>query len=217
MNKYDVSIDEEDKKNDEVNYLDEEDDFFENFQVTELTMLSLNMNRISNKMSLFEQFLHSLSATSNKKFKIDIIFISETFLVSGEESFCNLRDYHAIHQPRKGRMGGGIVFFVNKKFQIEYHENVIIDENQFLFLKIKSLPYIFCGVYRPPHTSVQQFLKKYDELLSTRKNMICMGDFNINVMSGRNSELSSILQANTFSIGNNLSEGRGERKIVGKK
>lgn len=190
----------DDDKINAIDYMHEEDDFLDKVGEDEMTLFSLNIRGLSNKISLLESFLKSV----NKKNKtVDIIFLCETFIREGEEKFCNLSGYNSFHFPRSKRLGGGIAFFINKIIDVDKVEKIERDENQFLILNLKNLNLQLCGIYHPPHTKVNEFLKEYDSILSKKSNMLCMGDFNIDVLK-RNTAIFETLASNSYSILNQI-------------
>lgn len=65
------------------------------------TILYMNINRLTNKLERFEEFLFT------KNIQPNIIVFSETFLTKNDERFMNLNNYNAIHLTRDGRTGAG--------------------------------------------------------------------------------------------------------------
>jgi exonuclease III len=77
----------------------------------DLTIPSLNINRLQNKLSLLENFLASLSKNDKT---LDVIFLCETSLTTEITQFFNIEGYNAFHFTRENREGGGLVFYVKK-------------------------------------------------------------------------------------------------------
>lgn len=82
-----------------------------------LSILSLNIRSLVNKLSLFELFVDSLEKESQS---IDIIFLSDTFLQEENIQFYNINGYKAYHFTRTGRRGGGITFFIREAIKVDH-------------------------------------------------------------------------------------------------
>lgn len=182
---------------------------------SDFSIITLNIRGIRNKLSNLEIFLNNSlqNETEVNRKRVDIIFICETFMKEGEEKFCNIENYQSFHFPRPNRLGGGVSFFVRNGIKIGKQHRIFHEENQFFILKLKSFNTKLCGVYKPPDTNTRNFLEKYDSILSSNKKMICMGDFNIDILSGSD-ELNNTLTSNSFIILNKNEENFYTRKAT---
>lgn len=188
-----------------VVYVGENEDCMNSVGAEDLTILSININRVANKLSLLELFINSFSQLEKS---VDIIFLSETFLKSNETQFFNLNGYHAYHFTRESRMGGGIVFYVRTGIKVNHKfQKIAAREVQILVLHLNDLNLNICGVYRPPsspNSNMREFLDLMDETLEKHKNMICVGDMNIDLLGYESEELKTLIKCNNFSILNKI-------------
>jgi hypothetical protein len=85
----------------DIVYLNEDEVCLDKTVNGDITILSLNIRGLTNKLSLLE--------------------LSETFLKASQVEFYNIDGYNAFHYTRENRSGGGIVFYVR--------ESIIVDDN----------------------------------------------------------------------------------------
>lgn len=187
-----------------VTYLDGEVDGLDLAREGDLTVLSLNINRLQNKLSLLENFLDSFS---NSGRSVDIIFLSETFLKDSNTRFYNIEGYNSFHSTREGRDGGGIVFFLKKSIKTHHKIDIVFcREVQFLIINLLDYNVKIC-VYRPPssfYSLESDFLEKLDGILDRNNNLIVIGDVNIDLLKRDSDDLKNIITCNGFHILNSI-------------
>lgn len=175
-----------------------------------LRILSLNINGMANKFSLFELFIEDLR---HQKAQPDVIFLSETKI--RESHFLdayNLNGFKAIHSLRPGvRGGGGIMFYIRDNLRFSSNIKILnCNEIQFLVVKLENPNLTLCGCYRPPtsiFSNLNDFYDLYDKILLESKNLISCGDFNINLLNTNDSfQLRNILNLNHSFILNKIEE-----------
>lgn len=188
-----------------VTYVNDEDDCLQMARGSDLTVLSLNIRSLVNKLSLLELFLSSLSV-HNKQ--VDVLFLSETFLKAANTNFYNIDGYKAYHFPRESRNGGGISFFIREDLKVDHKiQKLSCREVQFLILNLPDIRVKLCGIYRPPtsqHSNMREFLDLYDQILENNKNLITIGDVNIDLLDQQNVEFNNLITSNNFKILNNI-------------
>lgn len=59
-------------------------------------------------------------------------------------------------------------------------------------------------VYRPPHANLAESISYIDKLLENKNKMLCVGDFNINLLSSDSTQYHSTVTSNGFSFLNSL-------------
>ena len=153
-----------------------------------LKILHHNIRSITKKIHFYQSFnLHK---------SCDIISVSETWLTASiPNSFINLQDFSLVRSDRnstsKSRAGGSAIYI---KSNIEY--SVLTEPSEMLtdycdssvWLNIKnsttSRPTIISSIYLPPDANKHSFIDRLTEILSKPyllgKNLIILGDFNIN-------------------------------------
>lgn len=197
----------------DIVYVDGEEDLLKFSKNGDLTVLSLNIRSLTNKLSLFELFLNSLSENNNS---VDVIFLTETFLKSDSTDFYNIEGYKAFHFTRESRNGGGIVFYVKNDIKVDSSiQKFSCREVQFLIMNLVGIKTKLCGVYRPPtsiHSNQREFMDMIDEILETNKNMTVLGDININLLDSTSEELVEVVCSNNFEILNKLDKNSYTRR-----
>lgn len=176
--------------------------------ILSLNIFYININRLKNKTERLEYLLHSLQQ------QIDVIILSETFLFQSECNFINLPNYYVFHNTRESRDGGGISVFVHNTIDFQLVHQEVTLENEFVIIHSKSLNVTLICVYKPPHTSTSEFLIILDRITSKYKNLIIVGDCNLNLMNETDSQIcnyKSLLQINGLNIINKLSKAYATR------
>lgn len=124
----------------------------------------------------------------------DLIFLTETWLSDGDETATFIiPGYRLIREDRRGRGGGVAVYVKNNLFPelINFEFNVT-DYLEFLIIKIKlkNKFYAFCVFYRPPNTNFNNVINDFDNIFSALypivEEIICLGDFNVNLLNEDN-------------------------------
>ena len=188
-----------------VEHIGENDDCLALAGDGDLSVLSLNIRSLRNKLSLLEIFLNSLKH-DNKI--VDVVFLSETFLCKENESFYNINGYTSYHFSRDQRCGGGVSFLVREDLEVDSKiEKISCREVQFLIIRLVRFNMKLCGVYRPPtsnRSNLREFLDTFDEVLERNRNMISMGDFNINLLTPDSQELRDIVSSNNYATLNEI-------------
>ena len=150
-----------------------------------IKMLQLNARGLTSKITNLENMLHLMS---DKGLVIDIITVCETFFHKGMENMINLKGYAKVCNSRQISKGGGVAIFVRDG--IRFNERIELStflEKRFETITIelcdKKDPVIISSIYRPPNTSLPNFMDIYTEhvvkLKNACKNVIVSGDFNI--------------------------------------
>lgn len=178
--------------------------------ITNLKILYLNARSIWNKVHELKFIIEKLSFTP------DVVMITETWLtVHQEKQFC-FQHYNCIFASRVGRKGGGACILVHKSHRYDiltthcndYDSIVVIN----LFIRGKTQRLI--NIYRPPYMEtarLEEFFNKFENLLiSTHRDTIITGDFNLNTMKNNtiNRKYMNLLKSNGYHICNSLTPTR---------
>ena len=175
-------------------------------KIPNFSLLQMNIRSCKKNFSQLQLLLSSLL------FKFTIIILTETWLSKSTDLLCELDGYKSVATYRDNH-GGGIKLFIRDFLSVS-----VIDEMSFIGDLFESLTcevftssskYIISCIYRPPHTSISQFNKSFQEnilskLTVTRSTIIC-GDFNINLfnplaLQSINNFISLLLTFNFYSV-----------------
>ena len=134
--------------------------------------------------------LSHLLANINHKFSV--LAITETWIKDDEPYDLNFDGYNFISNHRSGRTGGGVGLYIDEKLTYKVLTEYDTSNSsvlEFLFVEIcipNNKNIIIGAIYRPPTGNLEEFLDKFNELLSgvTRANKHCYvtGDFNLDLM-----------------------------------
>lgn len=134
-----------------------------------------------NLCSIFNKLSHIQILLRNGIF--DVLAVSESKL---DSSICDVdiqvKGYTVLRRDRN-RKGGGVLMYINDKWTVTKQDS---DKDlEFLSVEIqlrKSHKIIVAVVYRPPDAKAtwkEGFMKKVDNLSTTKSELVIMGDFNI--------------------------------------
>jgi len=153
--------------------------------VQQSTFMHINCRSILSKLSDLQLLLHQT--------QIEILAVTETWLDGSEPITPNIQGYNFISKPRALGRGGGVGIFINS--DIHFHEISIPTSRQphtsyeGLFIQIpqmKSAALTVGVIYRPPGQPLKLFNDEFKQLLSdlteTKKEIILLGDFNIDLL-----------------------------------
>ena len=150
--------------------------------------LFLHLN-ISSLQAHFDNLFDFLSQLDQPP---SIVFISETRINVEPSTNITIPGYTFIHCPSPTK-AGGVGAYISDHLNFTVNETLKLRVNgcedlwlNISFPNIKS-PYIFAVIYRHPHNNHSQFYDALDESLQMlnrcNKNVIIMGDVNINICS----------------------------------
>ena len=123
----------------------------------DLTIFHLNICSLLNK---WDELLNNLGMLN---ISFNFVCITETWLSSDDPlGTLNMSGYTPFHLHREGR-GGGVSVFVNSSFHCKKLEQFsMVNENiESLIVEVclNNMIVVFCTVYRPPHGSIDIFLR----------------------------------------------------------
>lgn len=151
-----------------------------------------------NARSLLPSFLELSQIITQNNF--DIFMVCETWLSNDiPDDLININSYK-IYRRDRGSRGGGLCIFakvVLNTIRINVKSNAI--EQLWINLKYKKESIAVGVVYKPPNQDSNTFLSEFEDELGlispTVDNIICTGDFNINILN-----LDNLIVSNLFSI-----------------
>lgn len=137
----------------------------------------------------FSEIVNLLNACNNNDKVIDVCAVTELWITEDEGKFYNIDNYDLVTKCRTNKRGGGIGFFIRKCYSYNVITDLTLIEDYIECLTVELLfnktYFTFACIYRPPNSSLPQFLDSMDHLLSSKalnkKNAVhtVLGDFNI--------------------------------------
>jgi exonuclease III len=144
-------------------------------------MLHINCRSLLPKLDEIEWLL----STAN----IDVACISETWLSKNvSDTEVNIDGYNITRKDRIGRSGGGVLIYSKQNLDIKERCDLVIGDNSEmiwieLIMKKKENNILISCAYRPPNADAEYLSDLTDSIekaSSENKDMILMGDLNIN-------------------------------------
>ena len=186
----DIDIDMCRNKKNYKNYLTELREFNKS---KDFCILHININSIFTKFSEIYEIL-SLQL-------YDVLLINESKLDEHiPDSFCSHVNYHMIRRDRN-RNGGGLLIYLNKKYNIIESYNSIEYESIFLQIGCGANMFNIFSCYKPPKESdvdfiefLESFILKYNITHPT----FIIGDLNMNLLTAKGDLLRKLIQENAF-------------------
>lgn len=167
-------------------------------KTNKIRILYLNIRSIRKKYK-FENLL-----CYTKKFKYPhIIAITESWLKETETKFYNIDKYNAVHNCRKTR-GGGTILYIRNDLKYETLELEKAERTNICGVYLKSYNINILNIYRAPKNKIHDFLNYFNEILIKYPNSVVVGDMNLDVLKDSNKIKSykDMLQLNSFKIQN---------------
>lgn len=158
-----------------------------------------------NVRSLLANFLSLQDHLLQKRY--DVLGVTETWLHGGVgNEAVNIAGYTFVRLDRSFKRGGGVGFYIrdNIKFSMILSDSTDCVEHLWLKVVVARYTYAVGVLYRPPSSSQEQFLIKFEDCLVTvyndYTNIICLGDFNIDMLNGGSSAGTLGSLADTFDL-----------------
>lgn len=142
-----------------------------------LNILYFNGRSIKNKLNEIELFLSCLQGI------VHVIVITETWLDEHNFLFYNLHGYKSYHSIRPKYAGGAAIFCHNSIQTCLILNELFLENSHCLIVKLCSFNINIGTIYRSPEGDVDSFIEYYSRKLSSFKNIIYIGDYNINIMN----------------------------------
>ena len=149
---------------------------------------------MSKNFESFREFLDSLC------FTFSAICLSETWCQPHETSNSNLQipGYVSLHQTRKNRRGGGLCIFLLESLSYKVRDDLAVNSSAIECLCVEvfnknSKIIVLNLAYRPPNGDPNEIENHFKNILSkreiTNKELVLVGDFNINVLDFNESKM----------------------------
>ena len=155
------------------------------FQQKSFSVLHLNIYNMSKNFESFQEFLDSLC------FSFSAILI-QCYQISKYLTYVNL------HQTRKNRSGGGLCIFLLESPFYKVRDDLVVNSKTIECLCVevvnKNLKSIVLNLtYRPLNGDPNELENHFKDILSkreiTNKELVLVGDFNINVLDFNESKM----------------------------
>lgn len=154
-----------------------------------LRICHLNIRSLSN--TKFEEIRSSL--ISGAKRCVDVLILTETWLNSNiQDSEIYISGYNIERRDRIGKKGGGVMMYIAD--DITYNRDLSIESRDLELLCIRVNPYksncplFLVGLYRPDSSSDNTLEQRFEDLYLANKEVIIMGDLNINLLNNNNAK-----------------------------
>ena len=164
------------------------DKAFDNIQNTtaddELNILHYNVRGLSNKQKELGDLLSNCSGK-----EIHITTINKTWLKPSNDKQIKVQGYDFLGIPCPNKEGGGVRFLIHNKLRcriLPINLNFAKFECYALELKLVHESVIIVTLYRPPYSTISNFLEEYEWLLlwlkSHKKTLIIGCDHNMDLL-----------------------------------
>ena len=148
------------------------------------TLMLSNVQSIKNKQDIITELVEDSNA--------DLAVLTETWLMDADDIWVQGSEFHRHNYKidechRKGRKGGGFALVTKQNLKVKREEHRIAAELEYAKWKFTSSNSFLniLGVYRPPDSSIPQFLDIFMELLvdivTSNMNLVVLSNFNIHV------------------------------------
>ena len=156
-----------------------------------LNIIQLNIRGLLSKQSQLNELINRLE----KSLDLHALVLCETWLTPETKNLLKVNGYSYTGTERIGKKGGGVGFLIKNniisrertdlKIEAEHMEHCIVE------LKCRCKNILLVSIYRPPNTSVSDFIKEYDLLLNKLNNIkdydIVVGmDHNLDFLKSNN-------------------------------
>lgn len=136
----------------------------------------------------------------------EIIILNETWLHEEESKYFNIRGYESVHNCRKNKKGGGTSILIKNginfsiKLKNEKYNTLIVE-----LLGLKSKLNIFT-MYRAPDENVINYIEHLEYITDKYKNLIFVGDVNIDLLKNdtKCNSYKNTLTANSITLFNTI-------------
>lgn len=170
------------------------------FLSSNLNIISININSIRNKTEDLNLYISQYNTP------IHVICVTEIRLTPNELHLCHLDDYEKVCCPRSTRAGGGVCLFVHRSTVFDVLVTEEFFEGSAVVVALRK-PIVKIGViYRPPQADINESINFLDKLLETHRGLVCLGDFNINLLNPSSLQYKSMANSNDFSFLNKVDE-----------
>jgi hypothetical protein len=155
--------------------------------------LSIFMQNIRSVRSNFEMFVAELSCLDKVP---DVLVITEIWIEDDELSIYNITGYRQYAKCNNILRAGGVMVLIKDNIQCS---SLFIDMStaDCLFIKIvdEEFELTLLAIYRSPNGGIKEYIAELESVLKQNKdkNLLILGDININIMNVNNNNVFSYL------------------------
>uniref|UniRef100_A0A8D8YSJ2 Uncharacterized protein n=1 Tax=Cacopsylla melanoneura TaxID=428564 RepID=A0A8D8YSJ2_9HEMI len=119
----------------------------------DLIIIHINIKSLSNKnFNMLKVYLEKIIK------KIDIIVLTEINCKNEEMQYYGLENFNMTYKCREKRKGGGILIYTKQSIQVTEKRNITFKQAENIEIEIDNKNLIINAIYRPPKTSIKEFL-----------------------------------------------------------
>jgi len=173
----------------ECNYFDLDEKTKRVIDTTAFTIAHFNVHSIPNK---YNDLLELLNALNEKGMLPDVLLLCETFLSEKNASKFSFDNYEMVNMFRKTKSRGGVSVLLKSNIRFTERPDLsLFEEGKFesVFVELHRTGrcnVIIGEVYRVPGTSEDDFLKNYEQIVTTvrseRKQIVVGTDQNLDLL-----------------------------------
>lgn len=174
-------------------------------------ILYININSIQNKLDDLEINIQNITQKYTNQV-IHIIALTEIRIHEHLTQYFNIPHYASYFQTRPDGHGG-CALFIHNSISSNLIEKKSFQNIEFITLALIELNASITVVYKQPTVEANLFIEIFKTLIENKRNMIIVGDFNINILKDLNSTRRFIdtVVANGYVILNKVTETAATR------
>lgn len=151
---------------------------------SEFSCISLNVRSMRTNWNAFVLYVDDFLSS------IDVIMLCEINITKEENHLYEIEGYNREFFNRSNSGGGGVAVYIKNDVLYEKVERMTnLYENISLNVKRGNFEASIISIYRPPKSNVNCFIRELSEhvdAVGARRNLIVMGDVNINIKDENN-------------------------------
>lgn len=164
-----------------------------------LNIFYLNIKSVKNKLDEIKIIMQQ------SKITFHVIVLIETWLTENDIGMYGLDNYTSYNSVRKTRDGAGISIYVINSLQSNINFEFSDNFNNFITIYPRKFKIKITAAY---NTHTKTFLEKLEEILSSNKNGIFLGEVNINLLKNNRTQhtYKEIINSNGYQILNKINK-----------
>ena len=131
-----------------------------------LNIIQLNIRGLLSKQSKLNELIHKVE----KSLDLHALVLCETWLTAETKNLIKVSNYVYSGIERKGKKGGGVGFLIKNNLITRERRDLKIEadhmEHYIIEIKCRRKNILLVSIYRPPNTSISNFINEYDSLLN---------------------------------------------------
>ena len=130
-----------------------------------LNIIQLNIRGLLSKQSKLNELINKVE----KSLDLHALVLCETWLTPETKNLIKVSNYVYSGIERKGKKGGGVGFLIKNNLITRERRDLKIEadmEHCIIEIKCRRKNILLVSIYRPPNTSIPNFINEYDSLLN---------------------------------------------------